>query len=141
LATTDDIDGVTINLDADGRPLLFVLLTEDGTINRMGNGRLANDELDLYAGHTDEPLLGLLRRDLPDDILEHAGSYEVPGGGGIPIRLAIGFKLDDGSESGLEFTYGSESEGPPQDVVDIVRRARELTDPWYREQRAATGAS
>jgi hypothetical protein len=47
------------------------------------------------------------------------------------MRLALVFKLSDGSESLLEFRYGSDGEGPPDDVVGAVLRARELTDPWY----------
>jgi hypothetical protein len=33
----------------------------------------------------------------------------------------------------MAIAYGADGEGPPEEVVRFVLRARELSDPWYRQ--------
>ena len=44
------------------------------------------------------------------------------------------FEFNDGTSEGSEYLYGSESEGPPRDVVDFVRAAVGETERWYQTQ-------
>jgi hypothetical protein len=39
------------------------------------------------------------------------------------------FVFDAGREAGWRFRYGSESDGPPDDICEFVAEAVRLTDP------------
>jgi hypothetical protein len=41
----------------------------------------------------------------------------------------------DGKESGLQFLYGSESQGPPGDVCHFITSAVSLTEPRYQQKK------
>jgi hypothetical protein len=43
------------------------------------------------------------------------------------------------NEYPFEFWYGSDSEGPPQELGQFVAAAVELTNPWFEESRAKAG--
>ena len=129
----EDITGISISLDADGDPRLFILLTADGAISRMGSGQLEDGKLDLCKGKTNEPFFAELIEALPDDLLENAGTYRVPDSKGTPMALTI--SMQAGSETAtLEFYFGTESTGIPAEVMKFVQKSRELTEAWYRSQ-------
>jgi hypothetical protein len=133
----DDITGISISFEADGELRLFIQLTSDGSINRMGSGELDNREVDLYKGRTSEPIFSHLLDELPDDFLENAGVYRVPYSKGIPLAMII--SLQAGREAlALEFYFGSDSMGIPSEIIQFVQKARELTEGWYRTQIKVT---
>jgi hypothetical protein len=68
------------------------------------------------------------------------GRYEVPDQQGDPCVLDVLLRFTDGSEDGFGFAYGSESMGPPGEIVDVVVRAVEATEPWYQQQKAIAKA-
>ena len=133
MAKVTDIKGISVSLEVGAEKTLFILLSEDGTINRMGIGEVSYlDHKSLYMGRTNEQLFSKLRSRLTDDLLPHMGRYDVEEKRGQPCRLRIALQFSDGSGGGFEFNYGSESPGPPQELLDFVRAAIEVTDPWYR---------
>src|SRR5208337_3002515 len=48
-----DIAALAITLDVDERPSLFILLSADGSINRMGSGSLEDTDRELFIGRID----------------------------------------------------------------------------------------
>lgn len=134
-----DIDLVAITLEIAKRQALFLLLARDGTVNRMGSGRLPSADQDMYIGRSEPPLLPAVLAALSDPMLRHTGGYDIPEKSGAPCRLAIMLRFADGSEDGFGFTYGSESEGPPADIAQFVRTAVEASQEWYERQRHMTG--
>ena len=131
--TRDDVDTILVSLDVGDTPALFVLLSSDGSINRIGDGSIGGDQ-DMFIGVTREPLFQRLRDKIAESFLEHAVSYELPDRVGSDCTLSIRF-IAGGQETGLIFKYGSESEGPPQDVYDFVRAAVDVTGPWHEAQK------
>jgi hypothetical protein len=130
------IEAFTISLQIGNQPSLFLLLSEDGSINRMGSGTADNAERDLFIGKTDPAIFKTARSHLTKEMLHTLGQgYNAPEPRGASCELTITFKFEDGSSNGIAYRYGSESEGPPQDVADFVIAAVRQTDPWYDQFR------
>jgi hypothetical protein len=84
-------------------------------------------------GTTQKPLFKKLIQSIDKKVFELTGRYELPYEQGEHIHLTIHCKGDD-LDTGFEFSYGSESMGPPEEILAIVEKAVELTDAWYEEQ-------
>ena len=131
-----DIESVNISLKVEGTTVLFVLLANDGTINRIGTGSPQNTENDMFIGITGEPLFQRLLSHLTDDMLKYTGGYDVPDKEGPECRLSIEFMFSDGATDGFGFLYGLHSVGVPRELANFVRSAVEITDPWFKAQKA-----
>jgi len=131
-----DIGAVAITLKLGSERTLFVLLSSDGMVNRMGNGSTQPTDRDLYIGRTLEPLLPALLTHLTDDVLRLTGIYDDSDKRGTPCRLSIALKFLDGADDGFDFSYGSDSLGPPDDISSFVQAAVAITEPWYTKQQA-----
>jgi len=130
-----DITMIHITLNVDGKESLFVLLSQDGTVNRLGTGAINNAENKFIIGISPDPLLEQAKQSLTDEMLDHMGGYDVPDHKGATCRLSIGFRFADGTDSGFDFSYGSESEGLPHEIDQFVVAAIEATEPWYQSQK------
>ena len=49
-----------------------------------------------------------------------------------PLRLQIELWTETASQS-MAISYGADGLGPPDEIVRLVLRAREWSDPWYRQ--------
>lgn len=136
-----DINAVHVTLEIGDKQALFILLAADGTINRFGTGSVNNKDNDLFIGVTQEPLFKQLLSNLDDDMLDHMGGYDVPEQHGIPCKLSIGLAFAGDYENGFGFRYGSESQGPPEEIIQFVTAAVQLTDPWFQEQKKMVNIS
>ena len=136
MSLNNSIDAVTISLDINKTPSLFVLLANDGSINRMGTGAIQNDEHDMYIGVIDNGPFNKLRAMIPDDWLTLQGRYEMSDRVGPDCELTIVLRQTEGEDVALQFIYGAESDGPPSDIIDFVSSAVNLTAQWAREQKA-----
>ena len=136
--TIDDISLIWVRIGVEEHAALFILLDSDGTVNRLGTGAVDNSENEFYIGKTTEALFQKLHSQIDPDWLSHVGSsYAIPEQKGKACELIVGFVLRDGREGTLEFKYGSESQGPPDDIMQFVIKAVKLTDPWYERFREA----
>jgi hypothetical protein len=133
--TPESITATLIKLDIDGRQSLFVVLAADGLVNRLGTGSVDNSENDLFIGRTSEPLFSQLRARVQPQWMAQLGGYDVPDKVGSACTLSVLFQGSNGEEGGLEFSYGSESQGPPAEICAFVTEAVRLTDPWYEQQK------
>lgn len=133
--TPDSINAIMVKLDVAERQLLFIVLAADGLVNRVGTGAMNNSENDLFIGRTTDPLFATLREQVRPEWLEHFGAYDIPGKVGSTCTLSLLFKTSEGQEGGIQFVYGSESQGPPSDICEFVTEAVRLTDPWYATQK------
>ena len=52
--------------------------------------------------------------------------------------MSIGLHFADGTEDGFGFSYGSESQGPPNEIVRFVYAAVEATESWFQSQKKMT---
>ena len=129
--TLESIVVIAIHLIVDDAPCLLVLATEDGLLNRMGDGTAATRKRLMAIGHTGEPIFTQLKSKVQDDWLRLSGTYDVPEKVGSVCVLTLSFETRAGEETGLRFLYGSRSEGPPRDIREFVALAVELTDSWY----------
>jgi hypothetical protein len=136
-----DIAAVHITLEVGGKQALFILLAADGSINRLGTGLIDNTENSLFIGITKEPLFAKLMRHLNDEMLNYMGGYDVPDQRGVPCKLSIGLLFAHGDDNGFGFRYGSQSEGPPHEIVQFITAAVQLTDPWFERQKAMASRS
>jgi len=130
-----DVDTIYVSLEVNARLSLAVLLGADGSINRMGTGTVKNTEHDLFIGLTDPAIFMAVRSHLTEEmlliLLGH--TFRVPNPHGAPCKMTITLQFNNGTSGGFEILYGSESEGPPREVVDFVMAAILQTNPWYED--------
>ena len=137
-----DVDGIAISLTIDGKLSLFILLAEEGLINRMGTGSLIENEEELCIGRGDPSIFRQVRAQLTEGMLRALGrEYEFGEIRGASCKLEIVFQFKDKTSDGLALLYGSESQGPPKDARDIVTAAVFLTETWYQEFRKTAAKS
>src|SRR5689334_2376454 len=99
MAKVSDIIAVNITLKVDEKQSLFILLAADGSINRLGTGKVNNQENDLFIGITKEPLFPELMKHLTDEMLQFLGGYEIPDQRGALCSLSIGLMFADGEQN------------------------------------------
>ena len=129
-----DLTGCLITLLYGDEQILVVLLDKAGSINRLGDGTPSQADKTLYIGVVREPLFDELMEVAPDPIFRYAGRMEVRERRGVECLLTEAFFHKDGRVIPFEVLYGSESQGPPSELVTIVKHAIELTDPWWYDQ-------
>lgn len=118
----------------DERPLLAIALGRSGTISRAGDGSPEHAQ-HVFMGRGEAEAFDALMAAWEEDWFELAGRYTLPDPKGDPATLTISFSSDE-LDTGVEFHYGTESEGPPEELVDWVERALDLTQPWWEDQLA-----
>ena len=137
----DEIITVSLRLDV-GREntILSILLAADGSIKRMGNGRFSDIDTkkELHIGAGQEQLFRDFASIIPDEIFEYAGRYDLPEPQGLPCQLTLLLQGRDDSGIGYEFNYGSESQGPPEEIQELVTTAIKITDKWLEAQNIKT---
>lgn len=133
--TIDEIRTIMVSLNIDGQVALLVVLGEDGSINRMGDGVIGSGDRDMYIGVTDARSFHQLRARIDPDWLEQGGSYVQQERLGLECELTLVFVGGESDELAIRFVYGSESQGPPGDIGDFVRQSVALTAGWLAQQR------
>ena len=132
----EDIQTIAISIKVEQQPSLFILLSADGTINRLGTGTVDNKEKTLIIDMTKDGYFQKLRSKVNPSWFRNLGVYDIPGKMGKKVELVIFFVFNDGSEGNLKFLYGSESQGPPQEIGQFIYAAVDLTNPWYESWKA-----
>ncbi len=129
------IAGISLTLKIADEMALFILLGNDGLINRMGTGSDSDFEMEMFIGMTSASAF-LQTAKLAPAVIENwtggfAGSVIV----GKLCALTVVFMTLKGEEIISQWKYGSESQGPPPEVSQLVDAAVEATDDWYKEQK------
>ncbi|MEL6133599.1 MAG: hypothetical protein AAFR59_09580 [Bacteroidota bacterium] len=128
----EKITQIFIKWEVDGDSILSLMVSQTGAINRMGamdgqtKGKFA-------MGTTEEPIFTTLLQAVPGDWFSHEGRYTLPDPKGKRAVLSIAFSGVE-VDTGIAFTYGTQSDGPPEDIIEYIEYALELTDPWYETQ-------
>lgn len=126
-----DLCGVLVRLDVEGSKALFIRLSSDGSIERLGTS--GRDILDGIAAPT---LFGRLIQKVSPQLLRWVGqSWSDPAPLGKPCLLVVGFRQLDGQETLMRWNYGSESYEPPPEVLEFVMSAVEMTNPLIGERK------
>ena len=128
--TVANIAAIMLTIKVDNKPSQFILLASDGTINRMdGDGHLVID-------NTQVKYLDTLKLSVDPSWLTDSRSYEARLKKGKIMERSIFFSFKDGSESGITYKYGSESQQPPKSIMDFFEKALNITDPWYSKWKS-----
>jgi hypothetical protein len=132
MPSKESITAILISLKANDDMLLFILLADDGTLNRLGTGADATRK-DMTIRKAPSNLFAQLKPLITDEVLQYTGRrLRAPVIAGETCTLALGFRSVAG-ETMMEFIYGAESMGPPEDITLLVTTAVEITEPWYIE--------
>ena len=127
------IDKVLITLEVGDRTSLFILLGRDGTIHRKGNGSLTS-ELPLHMGISGQRHFDALMMTINEAIFNYTGVIRNPNPVGALSTLTLIFQGPREVDFSFRVIYGSDSEGPPQELIEILINAVKLTEAWYQEQ-------
>lgn len=141
MITIADIKFVLIKLDVADKQVLFIILGEDGTINRQGDGSADCKDNDLYIGITKDNLFSKLKPFITEEMQPFIGNrYNEKEKEGRVCSLQVIFKGDN-IETGTQFIYGELSSGPPEVVFELVVQACELTHGWHMKQKKMASKS
>ncbi|MEL6848012.1 MAG: hypothetical protein AAFP92_05820 [Bacteroidota bacterium] len=124
---------IHINWEIKGKPVLMLTFHASGALNRMGDGSGDKAVSRLCMGHGDPAWFTILLQELGEDALDLVGRYEFPDPQGDKAVLSIVLSKEE-EETGFEFTYGTESVGPPEEMVNWVELAVNLSHDWWEEQ-------
>jgi len=137
MTNQDDIVAIMVRLLVAGEESLFITLGDDGSITRMGTGKVGNRDRELFVGRTGEAMFQRLRQQIGPELLSWLGQQlEDPQPRGQICELTVALKYADGRESATAWRYGTESQGPPPEVVQFVIESINTTNPWYEEFRS-----
>lgn len=135
IASIPDIQKILIILEVADKQVLFIILDEEGSINRKGNGSPDCEDNDLFIGITSENLFNQIKPFITEEMQEFWGNkYDLPDKNGRLCCLNILYK-DDKIETGVQFLYGEFSQGPPNPFRTLVIKAVELTNNWHEQQK------
>ncbi|MDP5172565.1 MAG: hypothetical protein NWR72_20150 [Bacteroidia bacterium] len=130
----DNIHRVHIQWEEEESTILSILLTASGQVNRMGDGTGDPASAGVFMGTTEEPLFEEWISLLDEELMEMAGRYEFPDPMGTKCKLTIALEGNDES-TGFEFVYGIDSLGPPEEIMELVHAAVDLTESWWDSKR------
>lgn len=130
----DQIKSVHIVLEVESESVLSIKMTASGQVNRMGDGSGEREQSGWFLGSTEEPLFAEWATLLNTDLMELTGRYEYPDPEGEKCKLTISLE-GDGESTGFEFSYGSDSMGPPEEILELVNAAADVTDDWWQSQK------
>lgn len=128
-----NIQILSISIKVIEKTSLYILLHEDGTINRQGFGNF-DFNTNFCLGIIETKIILNELSKLLDSELESKfnNDYDLPNKKGMPCSMEIIFESEN-KISKINFNYGSESVGPPEEVYKLVLKAIELTDSWYNQ--------
>ncbi|MCI4667767.1 MAG: hypothetical protein MRZ79_06365 [Bacteroidia bacterium] len=129
MISKQSIHRILIKWSVEEEVIISMMLSKGGSLNRIGNGEKSGGKMAM--GRTEEPLFESLLEAMPEDWLKNTGRYTLPDPKGKMAQLTLVLETEDEQETGFEFTYGIQSGGPPEDFVEYVEYAIELTDEWY----------
>ena len=124
-----DINAISVSLDYDKKQSLFIYLDAKGTIIRMGNGRIDNENFNIYSDKTKEPFFNELLNNINDEMLEFTGEYTLDETG-TPCELSVMLYSKDDNKR-FRFLYGTQFEGLPGEIHNLIIEAIKITDQWY----------
>ena len=133
MLTKAEIENVHISLVVNEEQVLALRVSKNGALNRMGDGSDDPKMRLMFMKRIEEPLFDRLMEILSVDLLSMVGRYTFPDPKGDHTQLLITLEGDNEAETGFEFVYGSDSEGPPEEIIDFVEYAVELSDPYWED--------
>lgn len=132
--TIEQIESVHIQLEVEGETVLSIKLSASGTLNRMGDGSGEKEQSGWFLGSTEEPLFAEWGSLLNDELMAMTGRYEYPDPIGEKTELTISLE-GNGESTGFGFIYGSDSVGPPEEIMELVNAAVDVTEDWWESQK------
>lgn len=129
------ISQILITLDSGDKNALFILLDKNGTVHRKGNGN-AEADLPLIQGRSTLGHFDAMLMTVNEYIFSHTGVIKMPDRVGIDNTLTIIFQAGHDIDYSFRVIYGQQSEGPPQELAEILINAVKLTEGWYHEQQS-----
>ena len=128
-----DINQVFIKWECDENVLVNLMLSASGAVSRMGDGTGDPANTKLCMGHVDEAIFTEWVAALDEAILAWTGRYVMPGSEEKTCMLSLSLSGEN-LDTGFEFTYGMDADGPPEEIVNLVDFALKLTDDWYSQK-------
>jgi hypothetical protein len=131
-----DIETILVELLIDGTHSLFLLLSAEGLINRMGSGGLEPpDRQKMYIGKGTPDIFGSVCAMVTPSLLQcFGGKFEARDRKGQTCDLTLVIGLRDGKQLLTRWRYGSKSTGPHPEVRNFVAGALAATDAWFARQ-------
>ncbi len=128
------IDKILITLEVGDQTALLILVAKDGSVHRKGNGNPANTDLVLAQGISHDGHFEALMMTIDESIFNHTGVIRLPNPAGRECRLSLIFQGRNEADFSFRVIYSEESEGPPQELAQILINAVKITEGWYQEQ-------
>jgi len=122
--------GIGISLSRAGRSILFLQVSRDGRIKRLGDGTMTGP-VHYLSGKSKPEIFPAVCKGLPAELHTKSGTLALPEPAGDAMVLTIRL-TSAGKQQVLEMRYGADSASPPAAVQHFVSMAVTLTDDWYK---------
>lgn len=122
---------------------LSLMIGQDGTLGRQGNGTLPADKRTFF-GTGDGSVFSKLINMLDEGVFQHAAVYDHPDKSGSPITWSVAFLDKHGSTLVFEFRFGSKTRdtGELLPYFDgFITQAIGLTDNWHAQEKSMIAAA
>ncbi|MBL0308430.1 MAG: hypothetical protein IPP77_01675 [Bacteroidetes bacterium] len=113
---------------------LFILLTKQGIVQRKGDGNPGHTHPATNAWCSSDGHSEALMMTIPEDTFNYIHVYPRPNIIGTECRLTTIFQAKDDLDYSFRVVYGSDSEGPPSELAEILINAVKITEGWYQRQ-------
>lgn len=130
----DQITSIKIQLITGKKSLLHIVLTDNGSVERMGNAGNYQNDYNRYVGKTAPKVFEELKSSVPEAWLSVPPYYEKPNDRSCGVGLIVTLQMTDSEDIVVRYV-----ERQPDEAERFVLRAKYLTDPWFRVQQRKAG--
>jgi len=126
---------LTIDVEVSNKNSLLILLAKDGTINRARSGIVDTTDKNFFMGVTTEKLFDSVMATVPDDLFSYCNQ---PSTACDTTKQTCVVKYSfSGETSGMECGYcvNGSLENLPKPILEYIKNAIRITDPWYQSQK------
>ncbi len=141
MALPETVKAIMLELSIAGQQVLYLMLSADGVIHRLGTGSEGCQERTLFIGQVPPDLFSALSARVDTGVMQWRGRYTAPSQQGKECVLTVALRFLDEEEHVSEWVYGSQSQGPPPPIAQFVLSAVEATHPWYVSQKRLAAQS
>jgi hypothetical protein len=135
LTKLKNINQVLIDLKVGENQVLFLLFSDDGMINRKGDGHPDCTDNLLVIGKSKDDVFGKIKPYIKQEMENFLGSsFTANDMKGRKCTLSMMLKSKE-IESSVQFIYGELSEGPPEPFRLFLTKAIEVTERWFQEEK------
>jgi hypothetical protein len=130
-----NISAMCLSISINSDMFFFLMMDDQGTVNRMGPNDGTDGNGEMFIGQVDEKLFETLREKIPAESFDILGkTLEQPDREGDEVQLEMVLRID-GADQGFSIICNMQ-DGIPDPFFTFFDDATKLTHDWHEKQIA-----